>query len=135
MNVTLSVRGLRELIRDLKQIDRDLPKAMRTEHKAIADVLVPRVRAAYSLRYPPRTGRGAASIRSVATQKSAGIRAGSARAPYLPGQEWGSRRYKQFGARAANGRFLYPTVKRAIPETQRRYAVAVQRVLDKAIRP
>lgn len=134
MNVAIGIRGLREFARDLKQIDRDLPKALRAEHKNVADSLVPRVRSAYQLRWPTRTGRGAASIRSVATQKSAGVRAGSRRAPYLPGQEWGSTRFKQFGPRAANGRFLYPTVKRAIPETTQKYNAAIQRVFDRATR-
>lgn len=133
MQVGMRIAGLNEFIKDLRTIDRELPKELKRENKAIADALVPRVKAAYSSRYTRRSGAGVGSIRSFATQKSGGIRAGSKRAPYMPGQEWGSDKRKQFAPRAPGGRFLRPTMQRAGPQIEARYREALVRVMKRAV--
>ncbi len=151
MNVGLRIVGVREFVRDLKSVDASLPKELRLENRALAGALLPRVQGAYREYYPKagsrsRPGRrrttATGGIRVVATQKSSGIRIGGARYPYLPGQEFGSNRYRQFapwtglgpGGHGSYGRFLFPTIRRAMPQVERAYAGVVRRVFERAIR-
>lgn len=120
----LAIEGLAEFRRNLRSVSRDAPKAIQRINKRSAEVLTPRVVAAYRQRYRQRTGRGARAIRAVATQSRAGIRIGGARAPYLIGQEFGSNRFKQFApwsgpspsGRGSAGRFLFPTIRSSADE-------------------
>lgn len=128
----MRIEGLAPLIRALRRVDTDFPKELQRANKAHAEALVPKVRAEYESHYTRRTGRGVQSIRAVATQKTGGIRSGGARAPYMPGQEWGSNRAKQFAPRVPGGRFMRPTIQRALPELQRQQLKALDVVLAKA---
>lgn len=128
----MRVEGISQLLRGLRAIDRELPKQLQREYKAHAQSAVPLVRAAYSARYTTRTGRGAGSIRAVATERGGGVRIGGARAVYMPGQEFGSNRKKQFAPRVPGGRFLNPTVRRLAPAARKRELEALDRALAQA---
>lgn len=83
-NQTVQIEGLTELRRDLKAIDKKLPRELtKAQRKALEST----AKKAAALA-PKRTGKLAASIRPFATAKTAGLRS---RLPYAAVIHWGSR--------------------------------------------
>lgn len=140
MTDNLRIEGIREFIGSLRAVDRSLPRELTRFNKEFAKTLVPKVQSVYRAHYPKagavrrRSKNTAAQIRAVATQRSGGIRIGGSRYVYMPGQEFGSDRVRQFAPRAPRGgRFLYPTIRAAMPDLRRRYVSEVLNpVLDRA---
>ena len=136
------IEGLDDFRRDLRRLSKDAPKAMTRAGKRAAQLVAPRVQAAYARRYRQRSGRGARSIRAVATQRGAGVRIGGARAPYVVGQEFGSNKYRQFApwsgpsasGRGSAGKFLYPTIRGLDDEILAFYAKELDVELVKVFR-
>lgn len=76
--VRAQIVGLREVIRDLKNLGDDTKNEMKDTHLAAAEVVVMGAK-----RYVPyRTGALADSIRALATRTSGRVRAGSTSVPY-----------------------------------------------------
>lgn len=109
----------------LKQIDAELPKQLQQANKKIAVDVGDRAREKYQNRYPSRSGRGAKSIRGTATQTRAQVAAGSKRAPYVVGQNFGSKRFPQFPAKRDPDHFIYATVGELNGEIEDLYKDAV----------
>lgn len=108
MTEPIRVHGLRELSRDLKRLDADLPKALRVALNGAADLVVGRVRP----QIPKRTGRAAGSLRAGSTRTAARVRAGGARARYYPWLDFGGARRGRGGGIARrpflkDGRYIY----------------------------
>lgn len=74
----IRVHGLNEFRRQLRELDRGLPKSLRIAFNAAADNTVEAARK----QVPKKTGRAAASLRTKSTQKYARAAGGTARAPY-----------------------------------------------------
>lgn len=159
----IRVEGLRELRSALRSVDKALPKNLQVENKAFAQEVAGVVRGVYQGQHPAQSGRGAASIRGLASQSSASIALGSARAPYMLGQEFGAnqraslggRRYGVAGGRARSikkssmrqfpryvpsdsgrggrGYFMYPTLRARLPRLQQRYLEAIDRAFDRMV--
>lgn len=89
-SMRLTVDGLREFRRELRGIDRELPKELQRENKQFANEVAGMARAAYVGIYTQRSGAGARSIRGLATQTSAAVAIGTQRTPYMLGQEFGA---------------------------------------------
>lgn len=114
----IDVDGLRIFQRDLRAVDKELPRQLRVINlKAatlVADDARGRAEAAGGA-----LGKAAPSIKPVAQQRSAGVRIGGARYPFALGGEFGSIQYKQFQPWRGNGSdagyALYPA-KRANTE-------------------
>jgi hypothetical protein len=81
----VEVLGLRELRRNLRQMDRKLPREIRKAGNKAADIVVRHARP----RVPVRTGRAAASVRVASTQSAVGVAGGSARVPYYAWLDFG----------------------------------------------
>ena len=134
----LAIGGLKDFRNDLKALSRNAPKVLQRANKQVAEAVAPSVRAAYARQYRQRTGRSAKGIRAVATQTKAGVRIGGARRPYMLGQEFGSRRFKQFRpyvvsrrGRGGRGYFLYPTIRKMGREIVDIYWAAMDREFRK----
>lgn len=129
----IEATGLKELLGDLRAVDRRLTKTFQVENKLVAEEVATKVRAAYSSAHPPQSGRGAASIRGTASQTRATVAMGTARAPYTVGQDFGSARTRphtrQFPIAVKGGRFLYPVIERTLPGLVARYARALEEAL------
>lgn len=113
------VEGLRELRRELRAIDRQLPQEVRRLNREVGQrIVLPeaqrRARQSRTTVKGRRThlgGRGVATIRVTASQGRAQLVGGGARAPYYAGHEWGSRgAYPQFPIANRGGYILYPAV-------------------------
>lgn len=113
------VEGLRDLARDLKRVDPVLAKKLQQANKTAASHVADEGTRRYSAQYERRSGRGAGSIRALATAQRAQVAFGSDRAPYVAGQEFGSNEFRQFypwtgkapGGKGSMGRFIYPAIR------------------------
>lgn len=94
----------------LRSIEPGLSKGLQRANKEIAEDVAKKARSAYSARYQRRSGRGENSIRARATQTGGSVAIGGARAPYGPGQNFGSNHLKRFAPKANPDRFIYATV-------------------------
>lgn len=94
----------------LRKAGAEFAKRLQKVNKHIAQVVADDTREAYGNRYQRQTGAGERSIRALATQLKAQVAIGNARAPYLPGQNFGSNRIRQFAPKAHPDRFLYASV-------------------------
>lgn len=143
--VEVQVEGLRELRRALKQVEETLPRELRATNKRVVEqVVLPEARRRgqqtrlnVAGRETRLGSRGVATIRPVASQTSAGIAMGGARAPWAVGHEWGSTgRYPQFPARPTGGPspgfILYPVVREKQQEIVAAYTAAIEPLLRHA---
>ena len=102
----IKVHGLNEFRRNLRELDRDLPKALRIAFNAAADNTVEAARK----QVPKKTGRAAASLRTKSTQRYARAAGGSARAPYYPWLDFGGSVGREGSVHRPffkHGRYLY----------------------------
>jgi phage gpG-like protein len=135
----VQVRGIRELNKALKEVESELPKAMRIGFKEIADHVVQRTRA----KVPRVSGKAAGSVKPRASQKGAGIAFGGSAAPYYPWLDFGGstgrgHKPKQSGSGAIKrpfmkeGRYVYPTIKEENEYITDAVDKLISEVVDKA---
>lgn len=107
MTDAVKIEGLREFTRGLKEMDRELPKALRLAFNSAADVIVADARG----RVPSRTGRARGSIVARSTQTKARVEGGGRKAPYYPwldfGGSVGRRRSVKRPFLGRTGRYIY----------------------------
>lgn len=127
----INVTGLAELRRALRKVDASILPELREGLKGAADIVVRDVKA----QVPRRTGRAAASVRSVSSGNTIYIKAGGARVPYfgwlefggqLPGHHYRSRKAMwwpgadhpiahargAYRPKVPDGRYIRPTIAR-----------------------
>lgn len=83
----ISISGLREFQRSLKQLDSDLAKALRVAFNGAADIVVQAARGGV----PTKTGKAKGSIRASSTQTAVRVSGGSKKVPYYPWLDFGGR--------------------------------------------
>lgn len=100
----IRITGLNEFVRNLKAIDRDLPKVLRVAFNKAGETIVTEARS----KVPTVTGRAKASVRGTSTQKAFRITGGSRRAPYYPWLDFGGQ-IPRGGRRPfiKEGRYIY----------------------------
>ena len=81
----IRIQGLDEFVRNLKAIDRDLPKVLRVAFNHAGQTIITEARA----NVPSRTGKARGSVRAQSTQKAFRITGGSKRVPYYPWLDFG----------------------------------------------
>lgn len=115
----VSVDGLAELRKSLGQIDKTLPKHLRTRLKAVADEVADVSRS----RVPVKTGRARASVKSGVSGNRAYVQEGKATVPYMGWLDFGGtlkpvgrRKNTIVRARPRGGRFLYPVIAQMQPQ-------------------
>lgn len=117
MDAKISVEGLAEFNRGLRKISADAPKGLRLALNEAATLLVDRTRPLI----PRRTGAAAASLKARSTRTSARVGMGGRRAPYMPWLDFGGRTGKNKSVQRpfyAEGRYLYPTLRKVRPEIE-----------------
>lgn len=107
------IDGLRELSRALKSVEDGLQKDIGPVLKGAAAGVAARARGKIN----SQTGRLAASIRPYGTQRTAGVRMGSAAVRYAGPWEFGG--YPAGRPFIAEGRALYPTFREQAPQVSR----------------
>lgn len=106
MTDPVKITGLREFVRGLKDMDRDLGKAVRLAFNEAADIVVADARP----RVARRSGKAQASVKARSTQTAARIVGGGNRAPYYPWLDFGGRVGRRKSVRRPflkDGRYIY----------------------------
>jgi hypothetical protein len=116
----------------LRQAGGDFPKRLQQTNKEVAKDVADEGRAEYKRTYTQRSGEGAKSIRALATQTKAQVAIGGAKAPYGPGQNFGSNKLKKFAPKATPDRFLYATVDKRREEIEKQHGEMVDDLMDEA---
>lgn len=89
MNEPVKVDGLRDLRRNIKRLNEDeLPRALRDANRGAAALVARRALP----NVPVRTGRLRKSVKALASQSNARVKAGSRRVPYAAVVHWGRKR-------------------------------------------
>jgi len=83
----IQIEGLRQFARSLREMDSDLPKALRLGFNDAAELVVAEARS----RVARRSGRAASTVKAQSTRTAARIAAGGRRAPYFPWLDFGGR--------------------------------------------
>jgi hypothetical protein len=98
----ITLRGVKEFQKALREMDSDLPKQIRVILNDATELVL-----SYAVpRFPRLTGRAAGSLKSRSSQREARIAMGGARAPYAPGLDFGGNA-PRFPDYRAGGRYVY----------------------------
>ena len=103
----IEIEGLRAFMRNLRDLDQALPKALRLAGNEAAEIVVDDARS----RMPRVSGRAAKSVKTRSTRIAVRIAAGSKAAPYVPWLDYGGRVgpnnsvVRKF---EPDGRYVYP---------------------------
>lgn len=132
------VEGLRELQREMRAVERALPRELRAASKEAADVVAEGTRRAFA-------GLGGSApkvvptVKALAQQRGASVKIGgssSVGGKVALGNEFGSVRYKQFpswrGSGQGAGYALFPTIRQRRDEVLETYGRALDRVTKRA---
>jgi len=132
--VVIEAPDLREFRRDLKRAGDQFPKQLQQTNKHVVEkVVLPEAKRRGSQSRRNLAGgratigsKGVATIRALATQRSAAVAMGGARTPWVAGNEWGSGgKYRQFPRKNREGHILWPVVEELRDEIVEEYRDAV----------
>lgn len=130
----VEVEGLDELRRALRKLgDTELPKGLKQANKSAAQLVVDA-----ALPHVPvgPTGRLKKSVRALASQREARVKAGGARVPYAAAVHWGTR--ARPGLRGphniARRPFIYEAAARVRDRAMEEYVDVLQELMDEVIR-
>jgi hypothetical protein len=116
----------------LRKAGAEFTKRLQKVNKSVAEDVAEGGRQEYRRTYTRRSGAGEKSIRALATQTRAQVAIGSARAPYGPGQNFGSNKLRQFAPKASPDRFLYATVAKQEDEIRAQHMAMVTDLMHEA---
>lgn len=104
----LTINGLREFNKALKDLDSKFPAMVRLALNKAVDAVIDEARPTI----PTRTGRAQRSLRSQSSRTAARVVAGGPKAPYYPWLDFGGRVGRKKRTKRTfytDGRYLYPT--------------------------
>lgn len=134
MGDTIRIRGLKEFIRSVKALDRELPKAVRVANNEAADVIVRAAKPKVPLG-PGRGGHARDSLKARSTRTEVRIAAGGARFPYYPWLDFGGAVGRNRSVRRPfykTGRYIFPALAEHRDELIAVHERALQTVIDQA---
>ena len=105
--MTLTISGLKDFSRALKQVDNELPKALRMALNNAADAVLDRARP----QVPSLSGRARRSLKPKSTRTLVRVSGGSKRVPYYPFLDFGGRVGRSHAVKRPflkDGRYIYP---------------------------
>lgn len=130
----VEVHGLREFRRDLRQMDRNLPKGLRTAGNRAADLVVAVAKPRVPLG-PAAGGHARDSIRAASTQSAARVRGGGKRFSYYPWLDFGGKVGRNDTAHRPflkDGRYIWRAFADHRRDVEDRLMVALREVADDA---
>lgn len=101
------IEGVADLVRSLRQLNADLPKALATAATRAAQVVVDKAQSGV----PRRSGNAARSIQVKTAGPRAKVVSGGRRAPYFPWLDFGGRVGRKKSVKRPylpDGRYVYP---------------------------
>jgi hypothetical protein len=106
--VAVRVEGLRTFTRALKDVDRELPKAVRLANNRVATIVVDAARP----EVPVKSGRAKATLKAKSTRTAVRVQAGSKRVPYYGWLDFGGKTGIDRSVSRpfyTAGRYIYPS--------------------------
>lgn len=106
----ITITGIKEFQRSLKQLDTDLPKQLRIALNEASQLVVDKAKP----KIPRRSGNAAASLKVRSSQWEARIAAGGRKAPYYPWLDFGGKVGPHKSVHRPffkEGRYIYPALK------------------------
>lgn len=110
MEYKVETRGIAELKKALKQIDKQLPLELKSGFARIAENVASKIRP----KVPKRVGDARASVKARGSQRGGAIAFGGSKAPYYPWLDFGGRVGRNRSITRSffkEGRYVYPTIK------------------------
>lgn len=123
----VEVRGIVELRKALRDIDKDLAKELGAGLAEAARIVADEARA----HVPVRTGRAAASIKVRKQQTGAALAVGGAKAGYYPWLDFGGKVGRRHSVRRPvipGGRYIYPALRRKDAEVKAKVDEVLERM-------
>lgn len=108
MSEAIRVEGLKPFLRSLKQLDAELPKAMRHANNAVASIVVDGA----GPKIPTRSGKARRTLKAKSTRTAVRVSAGSKRVAYYGWLDFGGRTGINRSVKRPfieEGRYIYPT--------------------------
>lgn len=108
MSESIRVEGLKGFVRSLKELDRELPTAMRHANNAVASIVVDDARPKIAV----RTGKAQRTLKAKSTRTAVRVSAGSKKAPYYGWLDFGGSTGRKRSVRRPfmeEGRYIYPS--------------------------
>jgi hypothetical protein len=127
----IDVVGLRDLQRELRALDKTMPRELRKANIEAAEVVAQATRQSFSSR-PGVAPKVAASVKALGQQRNASVRIGGPKYPYAMGSNFGSIRFKQFPAVKHPDYSLYTSIRSERKEVLDTYDEALKRLTKKA---
>lgn len=136
-SVRIELRGILELQRAFKQVDKDLPDELKAEFLKVARDVANEAMS----KVPSRSGRAAASIKPKASKRGASIAFGGNAAPYFPWLNFGGTTGRGHGPggggaiardRVTPDRYIYSTIEAKRDETRQAVDHALEKVIGSA---
>jgi hypothetical protein len=144
----VTVRGLKDLQRELRRLDKDLPRELGDANQDVARYVVRRA-TDRARRLGAMQAKAAESLTAARQQRIAAVRFGGARHPEAMGAEFGADRnvprstsrgvvqgWNQFrpwrGSDTRAGYFLFPTIRDDTPQIIELYGELIDRLTRKA---
>lgn len=107
----IRIAGLREFRRDLRKLDKSLPKGLRTAGNTAADLIVAKAKPRIPTG-PAKGGHAKTSLRAASTNSAARVAFGGKRFPYAPWLDFGGRvgrRHQTQRPFLKEGRYVWKT--------------------------
>lgn len=130
----IEVHGLREFRRNLRQMDRGLPKGLRVAGNKAAALVVAKAKPKVPTG-PAKGGHARDSIRAASTQSAARVAGGGARYPYYPWLDFGGKVGRKDSVRRPfikEGRYIWAAFSDNRRAVERELADALRDVADAA---
>lgn len=124
---TIHVRGLKEVRKALRDVDKTLGPELRKGLNEVADIVLDTARPLV----PTRSGKARASLKAGSTETAVQIKAGGTKAPYWSWLDFGGKvgRKKSVKRRfIAEGRFIYPTLRKRRDDIEDKFYDVIDRV-------
>lgn len=103
----IKITGLAEFNRNLRKLDKDLPKALRLALNEAGEIVV----AWAKPQVPVQSGKAVGTVKARSTRTSARVTGGSAKVPYYPWLDFGGRVGRNKSVKRpwqSAGRYIYP---------------------------
>jgi hypothetical protein len=124
---TIHVRGLREVRKALRDVDKTLGPELRKGLNEVAEVVLDTARPLV----PTRSGNARASLKAGSSETAVQIKAGGSKAPYWGWLDFGGKvgRAKSVKRRfIPEGRFIYPTLRKRRDDVEEAFYDVIDRV-------
>jgi hypothetical protein len=128
---TVVVRGLRDVQKALRDVDRELGPELRKGLNEVAEIVASAARPLV----PTRSGRARASIKVGSSQRAAQLKVGGTKAEYFPWLDFGGTVGRKHATRRPfikEGRYIYPTLRKKRADVEDKLFEVVGRLTDRA---